>query len=60
VTHHGDAHEGLAEDIDDTGNLLLRRDDGDLLTLTAGDITLRTTQPAAATALAEGDAHTDA
>ena len=41
VTHHGASHSGVAEDIDDLGNLLLRADDGELLTLTAGDITLR-------------------
>ena len=42
VTHHGAANTGLAEDVDEHGNLLLRADDGRLLTLTAGDITLRT------------------
>lgn len=42
VTHHGASNAGLAEDIDELGNLLLRADDGRLLTLTAGDITLRT------------------
>ena len=41
VTHHGISESGLAEDIDEHGNLLLRQDDGQLLTLTAGDITLR-------------------
>ncbi len=41
VTHHGATDTGLAEEIDDHGNLLLRTDAGDLLTLTAGDITLR-------------------
>ena len=41
VTHHGVSESGLAEDIDEHGNLLLRQDDGQLLTLTAGDITLR-------------------
>ena len=44
VTHHGATSTGLAEDIDETGNLLLRTDDGERLTLTAGDITLRPTQ----------------
>lgn len=43
VTHHGAADTGHAEDIDEYGNLLLRTDAGELLTLTAGDITLRTT-----------------
>ena len=33
-------YEGYAEGVDDTGNLLLRLDDGTLLTLTAGDVTL--------------------
>lgn len=42
VTHHGQSSMGLAEDIDPLGNLLLRTEDGELLTLTAGDITLRT------------------
>lgn len=46
VTHRGASNIGLAEDIDDLGNLLLRTDDGELLTLTAGDITLRATQGA--------------
>ena len=41
VTHHGATNTGLAEDIDEHGNLLLRTDAGELLTLTAGDITLR-------------------
>ena len=41
VTHHDVSSAGLAEDIDASGNLLLRTDDGELLTLTAGDITLR-------------------
>ena len=35
------SYEGLAEDIDDLGNLLLRLDSGHLVTLTAGDVTLR-------------------
>ena len=42
VTHHGNTSAGLAEGIDDTGNLLLRTTAGELLTLSAGDITLRT------------------
>ncbi|MXZ90625.1 MAG: biotin--[acetyl-CoA-carboxylase] ligase [Chloroflexi bacterium] len=41
VTHHGSAETSLAEDIDEHGNLLLRTNAGQLLTLTAGDITLR-------------------
>ena len=47
VTHHGTTDTGLAEDIDEHGNLLLRADSGELLTLTAGDITLRPTEGAA-------------
>ena len=46
VTHHGLTDTGLAEDIDEHGNLLLRTDAGELLTLTAGDITLRAAQGA--------------
>lgn len=41
VTHYDAAHTGLAEDVDDWGNLILRTDDGRRLTLSAGDITLR-------------------
>ena len=41
VTHHGATDTGLAEDIDEHGNLRLRTGAGELLTLTAGDITLR-------------------
>ena len=48
VTHHGATDTGLAEDIDEHGNLLLRADDGELLTLSAGDITLRADQGAPA------------
>ena len=46
VTHHGSTDTGVAEDIDEHGNLLLRTDTGHLLTLTAGDITLRAAQGA--------------
>ncbi len=35
-----ETYEGYAEGVDDTGNLLLRLDDGTLLTLTAGDVTI--------------------
>ena len=35
-----DSFSGVAEGIDDTGALLLRQDDGQLVTLTAGDVTL--------------------
>ena len=44
VTHHGVSNGGVAEDIDEHGNLMLRTDEGQLLTLTAGDITLRPVQ----------------
>ncbi|MBM3943427.1 MAG: biotin--[acetyl-CoA-carboxylase] ligase [SAR202 cluster bacterium] len=36
----GQRLEGLAEDVDDLGNLLLRQDDGQVVTVTAGDVTL--------------------
>ena len=48
VTHHGSTDTGFAEDIDEHGNLLLRTDAGELLTLAAGDITLRSAQGAPA------------
>ena len=35
-----EVYDGLAEGVDDTGNLLLRLDDGRLITLTSGDVTL--------------------
>ena len=41
VTHYNTQRSGRAEDVDEHGNLLLRTDDGQQLTLTAGDITLR-------------------
>ncbi|HZA25475.1 MAG TPA: biotin--[acetyl-CoA-carboxylase] ligase [Dehalococcoidia bacterium] len=41
VSFHGESHTGLAEDVDEVGNLLLRVDDGELITLTAGDVTLQ-------------------
>jgi biotin-(acetyl-CoA carboxylase) ligase len=34
--------EGVAEDVDALGSLLIRRDDGSLVTVEAGDVTLRT------------------
>jgi BirA family biotin operon repressor/biotin-[acetyl-CoA-carboxylase] ligase len=34
-----DSYSGVAEDIDELGNLVLRLDDGELITLTAGDVT---------------------
>ena len=36
----GETHTGLAEDIDSLGNLLLRLEDGSLVTVTAGDVSL--------------------
>ena len=45
VTHYDTRHAGRAEDVDEHGNLLLRTDDGQQLTLTAGDITLRPELP---------------
>ncbi len=41
ATWGSDTYSGLAEGVDDAGNLLLRQDDGCLVTLTAGDVTLR-------------------
>ncbi len=40
ATWGNDKYTGMAEGTDPIGNLLLRQDDGTLLTLTAGDITL--------------------
>ena len=40
ATSGNDRYDGYAEGVDDTGNLLLRLDDGRLITLTAGDVTL--------------------
>ena len=41
ATWGNDTYNGVAEGTDPMGNLLLRQDDGSLLTLTAGDVTLR-------------------
>lgn len=41
VTWRNDTYSGLAEGIDGLGNLQLRLDDGQLATMTAGDVTLR-------------------
>ncbi len=42
TVRNGDAvREGVAEDVDADGNLLLRRPDGSLDTISAGDVTLR-------------------
>ena len=43
VTFRGQSYQGLAEDVDDHGNLLLRRDDGSVLPVEAGEVTLRST-----------------
>ena len=40
ATSGDDTNHGVAEDTDGLGNLILRQDDGSLLTLTAGDVTL--------------------
>ena len=40
ATWGDDTYHGVAEDTDESGNLILRQDDGSLLTLTAGDVTL--------------------
>ncbi len=40
ATFGKDTYAGLAEGVDGAGNLLLRLDDGALITLTAGDVTL--------------------
>jgi BirA family biotin operon repressor/biotin-[acetyl-CoA-carboxylase] ligase len=42
VTEATRTTEGVAEDVDDEGGLLVRRDDGSLVTVEAGDVTLRT------------------
>jgi biotin-(acetyl-CoA carboxylase) ligase len=34
-------HEGVAEDVEDDGSLRLRRGDGTLVVLPAGEVTLR-------------------
>ncbi len=41
VAWGNDTYSGVAEGVDEVGNLLLRQDDGELITLTAGDVTLR-------------------
>jgi len=40
VTSGDHSYSGLAEDIDEIGNLQVRMDDGQLVTLTSGDVTL--------------------
>ena len=41
VTWQGDSFVGLAEGLDDVGNLHLRLDDGRLMTMAPGDVSLR-------------------
>ncbi|TMC00552.1 MAG: biotin--[acetyl-CoA-carboxylase] ligase [Chloroflexi bacterium] len=41
VTFGNQVHEGVADDADGEGNLLLRRDDGSVVTLEAGEVSLR-------------------
>jgi BirA family biotin operon repressor/biotin-[acetyl-CoA-carboxylase] ligase len=41
VTWQNETFQGLAEGVDELGNLQLRRDDGGLLTLSAGDVTMQ-------------------
>ncbi len=40
ATSGNESYAGLAEGVDEAGNLLLRLDGGRLITLTAGDVTL--------------------
>ena len=40
-----DAYSGLAEGVDESGNLQLRLEDGRLITMTAGDVTLHYSAP---------------
>ena len=41
VSWRDDRWEGLVEDVDPAGNLLLRLDDGELMTMTAGDVSIQ-------------------
>ncbi|HIM38224.1 MAG TPA: hypothetical protein EYM38_09435 [Dehalococcoidia bacterium] len=41
ATWRQETYTGVAEGIDNLGNLLLRLEDGQLMTLTAGDVSLR-------------------
>jgi BirA family biotin operon repressor/biotin-[acetyl-CoA-carboxylase] ligase len=41
VNFRGEAFAGVAEDVDPEGNLILRRDDGELMTFEAGEVSLR-------------------
>ena len=40
VVHGGSKIDGIAEDVDNLGNLIVRTDSGNLVTLTSGDVTL--------------------
>jgi BirA family biotin operon repressor/biotin-[acetyl-CoA-carboxylase] ligase len=60
VTHQDQSSDGIAEDVDELGNLLLRNDAGKLLTLTAGDITLRSTPNPSPDAALAGETIADA
>lgn len=42
VSWRNESYSGVAEGIDQLGNLQLRLEDGELITMTAGDVTLRT------------------
>ena len=44
ATFHDEAISGDAEDVDEQGNLLIRIDSGQVITLTAGDVTLSAAQ----------------
>ena len=50
-----DSYDGLAEDVDELGNLQLRLDDERLVTVTAGDVTLHHSAQPAAGAFSGGD-----
>jgi biotin-(acetyl-CoA carboxylase) ligase len=41
LNFHGEIHEGLAEDVDAEGNLILLRADGTRQTFEAGEVSLR-------------------
>ena len=41
VSWRDDNWQGLVEDVDRAGNMILRLDNGDLMTMTAGDVTLQ-------------------
>ena len=45
VSWRGETYQGKAEDVDEAGNLLLRLADGQVITVTAGDVTLQEDRP---------------